>query len=163
MFARFALTLLCALPLLAACTTPPRDASPLDKAVGSHVMIATNDYAGTLKWYQKMLGFRVAHEWRVPQLRNAQLAYLEKNGFMVEVIGSHLLPKNPKNGTTPRPGYGHFGLWVDDVDAAFHQLELKKVTVIERPRPSVTGLYRVAFIADNNGNVIELANGPRAD
>ena len=156
---RLVLSFLLFIPLLAACATADNDAA-LNRATGSHVMLATHDYDGTVKWYQHTLGFQPVYEWRVPQLRNAQLIYLQKNGFMIEIIGSKMLPKNPLH-SKPRPGYGHFGLLVDDVDAAFAEATAKGAKVVERPRPSVTGQYRVAFIADNNGNMIELADGPR--
>lgn len=63
---------LAALAMGAALTAPAlantlRPQEPLAQMQAEHVMLATPDYDETLTWYEKNLGFRVKHEWTVPE------------------------------------------------------------------------------------------------
>lgn len=133
--------------------------APLATMQAEHVMIATSDYEETLAWYQKNLGFRIKHEWTVPEFPNLQLAYLEKNDFIIEVVASPDTPSpNPPEEFAARlqqPGIGHFAFLVDDVDAIVVALEAKGVEMILPPTSFPDSGRRVSFIADNNGYLIE--------
>ena len=124
-----------------------------------HIMLATADYDETLVWYQENLGFRIKHEWTVPEFPDLQLAYLEKNGFIVEVVASPNTPEiEPADGFSERlqqPGIQHFAFLVDDVDAAIATLETKGVEIVLSPTSFPNSGRRVAFFEDNNGNLIE--------
>ena len=124
-----------------------------------HVMLATADYEETLTWYQENLGFRIKHEWTVPEFPDLQLAYLEKNGFIVEVVASSNTPELETAGDfssrLQQPGIRHFAFLVDDVDAAIATLEARDVEIILSPTSFPDSGRRVAFFEDNNGNLIE--------
>lgn len=124
-----------------------------------HVMIATSDYDGTLTWYQEKLGFRIKHEWTVPEFPDLQLAYLEKNEFIVEVVASPDTPnaKAPEDfmARLQQPGIGHFAFLVDDVDAVTATLEAKGVKVVVPPTSFPDSGRRLSFVEDNNGYMIE--------
>ena len=133
--------------------------NPLATMQAEHVMLTTADYDETLAWYQDKLGFRIKHEWTVPEFPGLQLAYLEKNGFIVEVVASPDTPTIPAVDNFAerlvQPGIGHFAFVVADVDAAIADLAAKGVQIILPPTNFPDSGRRVAFFADNNGNLIE--------
>ncbi|MEM6521179.1 MAG: VOC family protein [Cyanobacteria bacterium P01_C01_bin.70] len=141
-------------------TNPPvANSDQLSNLRAEHVMIATADYDGTLTWYQDTLGFRIKHEWTVPEFPDLQLAYLEKNGFIVEVVASPNteIPAAPENfaDRLQQPGIGHFAFLVDDVDMTTDALETKGVEIVVPPTSFPDSGRRLSFIQDNNGYLIE--------
>lgn len=132
---------------------------PLAQMHAEHVMISTPDYDGTIAWYRDNLGFRIKHEWTVPEFPDLQLAYLEKNGFIVEVVASPNVPKSDIpddfSARLQQPGIGHFAFLVADVDAAMVALQAKGVEILVPPTSFPDSGRRLSFIADNNGYAIE--------
>ncbi|MBW4652547.1 MAG: VOC family protein [Kaiparowitsia implicata GSE-PSE-MK54-09C] len=132
---------------------------PLATMQAEHIMLTTADYNETLIWYQEKLDFRIKHEWTVPEFPGLQLAYLEKNGFIVEVVASPDTPTMPATETFSerlvQPGIGHFAFLVADVDAAIADLEARDVQIVLPPTSFPDSGRRVAFFEDNNGNLIE--------
>ncbi|MEO0768136.1 MAG: VOC family protein [Cyanobacteria bacterium J06649_4] len=132
---------------------------PLATMRAEHVMLTTADYDATLTWYQENLGFRIKHEWTVPEFPRLQLAYLEKNGFIIEVVASPDTPaiSAPESFAErlQQPGVGHFAFLVADVDAAIADLAAKDVVIVLPPTSFPDSGRRVAFFEDNNGNLIE--------
>jgi catechol 2,3-dioxygenase-like lactoylglutathione lyase family enzyme/ketosteroid isomerase-like protein len=124
-----------------------------------HVMIGTNDYDGTLSWYQDHLGFRIKHEWTVPEFADLKLAYLEKNDFVIEVVASpNTSEAEYPDGFADRlqqPGFGHLAFLVNDVDKLSAELEAKGVTFVVPPTSFPASGRRLSFVEDNNGNMIE--------
>ena len=135
------------------------ETSPLSSMRAEHVMLATNDYDETLAWYQQHLGFRIKHEWTVPEFPDLELAYLEKNGFIIEVVASpqtsDLEAPDDFAERLQQPGIGHFAFCVDDVDAAIASLEAQGVRPVLPPTSFPDSGRRVAFFEDNNGYLIE--------
>ncbi|MEM9945656.1 MAG: VOC family protein [Cyanobacteria bacterium P01_D01_bin.36] len=132
---------------------------PLSTMRAEHVMLTTADYDATLIWYQENLGFRIKHEWTVPEFPNLQLAYLEKNDFIIEVVASPdtptILAPESFAERLQQPGIGHFAFLVTDVDAAISDLETKDVSIVLPPTSFPDSGRRVAFFEDNNGILIE--------
>ncbi|MEM9534401.1 MAG: VOC family protein [Cyanobacteria bacterium P01_E01_bin.45] len=133
--------------------------NPLSSMRAEHVMLATNDYNETLDWYQEQLGFRIKHEWTVSEFPDLELAYLEKNGFIIEVVASPQTSdlKTPDDFAErlQQPGIGHFAFFVDDVDAAIASLEAQGIQPVLPPTSFPNSGRRVAFFEDNNGHLIE--------
>ncbi|MEO1080320.1 MAG: VOC family protein [Pseudomonadota bacterium] len=50
---------------------------PLAQIQAEHVMISTDSYDETIRWYREKLGFRVQHEWTVPEFTDVKLSYIE--------------------------------------------------------------------------------------
>jgi catechol 2,3-dioxygenase-like lactoylglutathione lyase family enzyme len=127
-----------------------------------HAMLGTPDYDATLAWWTDVLGFRVEIEWTVPALPGLRLAYLEKNGFRLEVVGS---PERFQARGAPADlgqhltdsGYAHLAFVADDVDAVMAELAAKGVPGFF-PATSFPDVgRRVAFVMDPHGNVVEFA------
>lgn len=132
---------------------------PLAQMQAEHVMIATADYSDTIAWYRESLGFHIKHEWTVPEFPDLQLAYLQKNDFIIEVVASYNTPVvAPPEDFAERllqPGIGHFAFLVNDVDATTAALEAKGVEIIVPPTSFPDSGRRLSFIEDNNGYMIE--------
>ncbi|MGV2826682.1 VOC family protein [Myxosarcina sp. GI1(2024)] len=127
-----------------------------------HVMISVTNYQETLQWYQDKLNATIEKEWTVDELPDLQLAYLDVNGFRIEVVGTTKarvgMPDFKDFGEALRTtGIGHFCFRVDSVDDAISELNQKGVpTFVEAADYPNVGV-RVGFIKDNNGNVIEFS------
>ena len=127
-----------------------------------HVMISVPNYQETLQWYQEKLNATIEKEWTVNELPDLQLAYLDVNGFRIEVVGTTQarlgMPDFQNFGEALRTtGIGHFCFRVDSVDDAISELNQKGVpTFVEAADYPNVGV-RVGFIKDNNGNVIEFS------
>lgn len=133
---------------------------PLAMIQAEHVMISTDDYDGTIEWYREKLGFKVKHEWTVPGFDGVQLAYIELNGFIVEVVETPTayqekkIPPNLETSLSDR-GYGHMGFLSADVDAVAAELKRRGVEIVVPPTSFPDAGRRLIFIRDNNGNLIE--------
>ena len=127
-----------------------------------HVMISVPNYQETLQWYQEKLNATIEKEWTVDELPDLQLAYLDVNGFRIEVVGTTQaqagMPDFKDFGEALRTtGIGHFCFRVDSVDDAISKLNQKGVpTFVEAADYPNIGV-RVGFVKDNNGNVIEFS------
>ena len=66
----------------------PPQPDPLSQIRAEHIMISTANYDETIEWYTRKLGFQVVQEWTVPEFEGVQLAYIELNGFVIEVVST---------------------------------------------------------------------------
>ena len=134
----------------------------LDSMQIDHIMISVPNYRETLQWYQEKLNATIEKEWTVDELPDLQLAYLNVNGFRIEVVGTTQprsgMPKMSDFGEALRTtGVGHFCFRVNSVDDAIAQLNKRGVpTFIEAADYPNIGV-RVGFVKDNNGNIIEFS------
>ncbi|MEO0435851.1 MAG: VOC family protein [Pseudomonadota bacterium] len=143
---------------LVADVPPP---NPLAQIRAEHVMISTDSYEDTIRWYGEKLGFRVQHEWTVPEFPGVKLAYIELNGFIIEVVETPTrfqekeTPKNLGAALSER-GFGHLAFLAADVDEVAKELERRDVKLIVPPTSFPDSGRRLIFVQDNNGNYIEI-------
>lgn len=129
-----------------------------------HVALRVANFAETLSWYKEKLGFKEEVVWTVEELLGMQLAYLEHNGFRLEIIGgggfqpTQTLPASFQE-ALDIPGYGHLCFEVEDIDAVLAELEQRGVpTFVPAATYPLSNYWRrVGFVLDNSGNVIEFA------
>lgn len=129
-----------------------------------HVALRVANFAETSNWYKEKLGFQEEVVWTVEELPGMQLAYLEHNGFRLEIIGgggflpTQTLPANFRE-ALDIPGYGHLCFEVEDIDAVLAELEQRGVPTFVPAETYPLSNYRrrVGFVLDNSGNVIEFA------
>jgi lactoylglutathione lyase len=126
-----------------------------------HVGISVADLGKAADWYCAALGLAREFEFEVAHagLRGAML--LSPNGYRVELLergGSarHGAPPDGPNEAALHRGYGHMCLDVPDVDAAHASLLAAGAADRMSPRPSPEPGVRMAFVADPEGNLIEL-------
>ena len=115
-----------------------------------HVAIYTHDLARLEAFYTQTLGFPVVRRWAA-----AGIVFVDAGGLWIELTRQDA----PDDGTQPRAldqgvGLNHFALQVDDVDRSFQQLVDQGVRVLAAPADYEN--VRVAFLADPDGNVLEL-------
>lgn len=117
-----------------------------------HVAFRVADVERAVKWYADAFGARKVYHGE-PQSGRQELMFLEfAPGQHIEIF---------TNGTeriqipAHAIGYQHFCLVVDDIDAAIRHLATMNVHP-ERPVREGRSHYRIAFVADPDGNVIEL-------
>ncbi|MEM9753265.1 MAG: VOC family protein [Planctomycetota bacterium] len=149
---------------------PPRtnNADPLASLKIDHVMVHAVDYDASYRWYQEKLGFEPVVEWTVDGLDGVQLSYLERNGFLIELVSA---PQGERTEQLSRPsdfadhfaqrGFTHLCFLVEDVDATLAMLADRGVPTFSAPIDFPALDVRVGFIQDPDGNVIEF-KGPMA-
>ncbi len=121
-----------------------------------HIAFRVEDLDRSIRWYADAFGareaFRATHDDGSPQLVYLELA----PGQFIELF------PNGKGKVPPLPeaiGYGHFCLLVDDLNAALEHLARLRIAPATPPRTGRAG-QRLAFIADPDGNRIELMEIP---
>ena len=115
-----------------------------------HIAIYTRDLARLEAFYTQTLGLAVVRRWEAPGI-----VFVDAGGLWLELTRQDA----PDDGTQPRAldqgvGINHFALQVDDVDRSFQQLVNQGVRVLAAPANYEN--VRVAFLADPDGNVLEL-------
>ena len=117
-----------------------------------HVAFKVSEVERSVRWYTDAFGaqkvFHAKQEGDRPELMFLEFA----KGQLVEFF------TNGKNKPQQPPdpiGYLHFCLVVDDLDAALKHLATMNVYP-DRPPRAGRAHYRITFISDPDGNVIEL-------
>lgn len=125
-----------------------------------HVAISVPNYKETVQWYRDNLDATIEQEWTVDELPDLKLAYLNVQGFRLEIIGS----TQARTGMPPVADFGehlrttglaHLCFRVNDVNAVMNRLEERGVTTFVKAASYPNVGVRVGFVKDNNGNVIE--------
>lgn len=117
-----------------------------------YVVVVVSDLESALQFYTGALGLRLGHRsgpYAQLDTGRTRIALFER-GAMAETLGRTLSP----------PGEGRvafeIGFKVADVDAAFDQLRLAGATPVVPPTDRPWG-QRTAYVADPDGNLVELA------
>jgi lactoylglutathione lyase len=117
-----------------------------------HVAFRVADVERTVKWYADAFGARKVFHGE-PLAGRQELMFLEfAPGQLIEIFtnGTEKF-QAPANAI----GYQHYCLVVDDIDEAIRHLATMNVHP-ERPVREGRSHYRIAFVTDPDGNVIEL-------
>lgn len=125
-----------------------------------HVGLSVADLDAMIAWYGKAFGLAVEFEFELPNaiMRGAMLH--SPDGYRVELLHRAdsvlgLQAGNPLEAAATR-GYGHVAFDVPDVDAAYDALIALGAADRMSPRPSPEPGVRMAYVADPEGNLIEL-------
>ena len=128
-------------------------------AVFNHIALNCQDPIAVERWYTKHFGFT---RKRVYLPGPGQVVVIGTEGLALELF--------PAKGDAPRPekdgpevrGYRHFAFLVDDLDAKLQEMgEDAKVTLGPLDMGDFIPGMRVAWIADPEGNIVELNQGYR--
>ncbi|HWC84647.1 MAG TPA: VOC family protein [Pseudonocardiaceae bacterium] len=126
-----------------------------------HVGISVPDLEAAVDWYVSVFGLTAAPEFAVPgtDLRGRMLLD-PVSGFRIELLHRPSARPGPGFGSALEAagvhGYGHICLCVAEVDAEFARLRAAGAGERMAPGPSPRPGYRMAFVADPYGNLIEL-------
>jgi lactoylglutathione lyase len=124
-----------------------------------HAGISVADLERAKKWYADVLGMTegFAFEIAPSQVRGC---FMEGNGGRVELIertGSGPgIGGRPPNTALLTHGYGHIAFTTEDLDTTYDELIARGASSVWEPRPSPQPGVRMAFIADLDGNLIEI-------
>lgn len=131
-----------------------------------HIGLSVADLDAQAAWYADALGLTLLPQATNPAL-GVRARYLldTEHGWALELlerVGSRpgLHATNPSDAILTR-GYGHVCLRVDDVDAVYAELTAAGAAAIAAPGASPLSGLRLAFVADPEGNLIELISRPR--
>ena len=128
---------------------------------GAHVALRVPDFEASKKWYVEKLDFRVVHEWPFGDLELAYLAPPNDDNFWIELLaGANPTAQNvftDLNESLHPAGYHHFCLNVKSVNETLAELKRRGVSIISEPFDLPVIGKRLAFFADLDGNLIELA------
>ena len=117
-----------------------------------HVALRTADVERIVRWYDDAFGAkRVFHARRDGERQ--ELMFLEfHKGQYIEIFTNGKPHEAPP---AEAIGYQHFCLIVDDIDETLKHLATMNVRP-QRPAREGRSHYRIAFINDPDGNLIEL-------
>lgn len=125
-----------------------------------HVGLTVGDLDAMTRWYAEHLQLKVEFEFALEQVAFRGVMLCSPHGHRVELLhrdGSRvgLQAADPVEAALTQ-GYGHIAFDVPDVDAAYHGLLEAGAAERMSPRPSPEPGVRMAYVADPEGNLIEL-------
>ena len=125
-----------------------------------HLGVSVADLPAMTAWYAEALDLNVEFEFALSAGEFRGVMLRSEDGYRIELLhrgGSHAGPTaaTPVEAALTR-GYGHFALDVPDVDGAYAALLDTGATDRMSPRPSPEPGVRMAYVADPEGNLIEL-------
>jgi lactoylglutathione lyase len=129
-------------------------------ATFDHVGLTVADLDAAVGWYRRALGLVVHFEFAFDTFEFRAAMLIGPTGYRLELLeraGSAPGPAaaNPIEAAAVR-GYGHICLDVHDVDTAYAALLEAGAGERMSPRASPEAGVRMAFVADPEGNLIEL-------
>jgi catechol 2,3-dioxygenase-like lactoylglutathione lyase family enzyme len=122
------------------------------------ISVTPDDLDATLDWYSSKLDFAVDRRFVVD---GTTFAFIVSGGVKIELVAgaSHRneAPTDDLLASLDPERLHHLCIAVEDLDATVSQLRERDVQLIGGPMDVPAIGQRIAFITDNIGNVIELA------
>jgi catechol 2,3-dioxygenase-like lactoylglutathione lyase family enzyme len=147
-----------------------QDLPGLTSASLGHVSLTCTNIDAMADFYIKKLGFAIETQGKSPEMGNKRFIYLKLNDFILELAEAdkdvaHDPPLKSVAAVFSKPGFGHLGLRVGDLDVVTEELKARGVKLFYPPQTySLVGApyqRNAAFILDPENNAIEL--GEAAD
>jgi len=130
-----------------------------------HVGLAVADLAAQAAWFCEVFELVPELALRVEALDlSIWMLIHPRHGYRLELLhrpGSAAGGKPDTPGEAAlRDGYGHMAFDVTDLDAAYDRAVTRGARPVMPPCPSPEAGVRMAFIADPEGNLVELLHRP---
>jgi glyoxylase I family protein len=130
-----------------------------------HVGLAVADLAAEASWFCEVFGLVPELALRVEPLDlKIEMLIHPGYGYRVELLHRPGSAAGGKPGTPAeaalRDGYGHVAFDVADLDAAYERAVARGARPVMPPCPSPEAGVRMAFVADPEGNLVELLHRP---
>ena len=125
-----------------------------------HVGLPVADLAAMTSWYVDAFGLEVEFEFTLDHVDFRGVMLRSPEGWRIELLhrdgnAAGLQAANPVEAALTR-GFGHVALDVPAVDPSYDTLLAAGATDRMSPRPSPEPGVRMAYVADPEGNLIEL-------
>jgi lactoylglutathione lyase len=130
---------------------PTKRKQQMTKYTWEHIHLRSPDPAATAQWYQDNLGAEVI---RTPQPDGSTRIDLDLTGQKIFIAQADPA-KTAAAPQVPYMGLDHFGLTVENIDAAVTELKGKGVSFTMEPKTIRPGV-RIAFLTAPQGVSIEL-------
>ena len=135
-----------------------------------HVGLAVADLGAAAAWFCYVFGLAPELSLRVDALDlSIAMLFHPAFGYRLELLhrpgtgagpdGAAGKPATPADAAL-RAGYGHVAFDVTDLDAAYDRAVARGARPVMSPCPSPEPGVRMAFVADPEGNLIELLHRP---
>ena len=130
-----------------------------------HVGLAVADLEAAVSWFCDVFGLEPELTLRVEVLDlSIEMLIHPEHGYRLELLHR---PGSAGDGKLANPGeaalregYGHIAFDVTDLDAAYDRALARGAGPVMPPGPSPEPGVRMAFVADPEGNLIELLHRP---
>ncbi len=131
-----------------------------------HVGLAVADLQAAASWFCDVFGLVRELTLRVEPLDlSIEMLIHPEFGYRLELLHRPGSPPGRKPGTPAeaalRAGYGHVAFDVTDLDAWYERAVAQGARPVMPPGPSPEAGVRMAFVADPEGNLIEIIARPR--
>jgi catechol 2,3-dioxygenase-like lactoylglutathione lyase family enzyme len=125
-----------------------------------HVGLNVGSLSSMRDWYVAALGLEVEFEFVLDASDFSGAMLRSPTGYRIELLhrlGSRpgIAVERPMDAALTR-GFGHLALTVDDLEATYDALLAAGATPRMPPGPSPEPGVRIAFVADPEGNLVEL-------
>lgn len=125
-----------------------------------HVGLTVADLPAMTDWYCRALALEVEFEFKLDQVDFRGAMLRSRDGWRLELLHRPesqpgLQAASPVDAALTR-GFGHLALDVPDVDTAYDALVAAGASDRMSPRPSPEPGVRMAYVADPEGNLVEL-------
>lgn len=132
-----------------------------------HVGLTVGDLDAMTAWYGKALDLAVEFEFALDGVDFRGAMLLSPEGHRIELLhragnAVGLQAATPVEAALTR-GFGHVAFDVPDVDATYDDLIAAGATGRMSPRPSPEPGVRMAYVADPEGNLIELLDRTKGE
>lgn len=117
--------------------------------VFDHIHLRTPDVEATAAWYEKILGARINRSMQ----NGAPRVDMKVGGANIFLIATD--DKSAPAPVAPYAGIDHFGMIVEDLDAAYAELKAKGVEFTMEPKQLRPGI-RISFIRGPENVSIEI-------
>ncbi|MFJ8531835.1 VOC family protein [Streptomyces sp. NPDC093591] len=125
-----------------------------------HVGANVRDPAAQTAWYQGAFGLRSVFEFHLDGPGLSGIVLEHPDGWLLELLtraGSTPGLRAPDPVTAaPTEGYGHFAVTTPELDLVHEALLAHGAGEVRKPGPSPEPGVRMAWVADPEGNLIEL-------
>jgi len=131
-----------------------------------HAGLAVAGLAAARAWYCEVFGLEPELTLRVDALDlDIEMLIHPEHGYRLELLhrpdtaAGSAKPAHPGEASL-REGYGHIAFDVTDLDAAFEFAVARGARPVVPPGPSPEHGVRMAWVADPEGNLVELMHRP---
>jgi glyoxylase I family protein len=129
-----------------------------------HVGLSVCDLATAAAFYEAAFGYREQLSFALGNTGIRGTMLIHASGHRLELF-QHPAPAPGLRADTPIEalgirGYGHFALACADIDAPFARALAAGARAVLEPAPSPEPGVRFAFLADPEGNLVELVETP---